>query len=167
MIDADPLFVDPAGYDLHMTCDSPCKDAGDNTAVIDTYDFEGDPRIVYGIVDMGADEFHTHLYHTGDVIPGSPIEVKMVGDPGMTPVTLALGSGVQDPPQSTPLGDLYLILPPAKTFNLGTIPSTGVLVMSAVVPATWQSGQSFPFQALLGPMAPGSVLTNLMVLTVK
>jgi parallel beta-helix repeat protein len=167
-IDADPLFVDSAGNDFHLTWDSPCRDTGDNSAVTELHDFEGDPRIALGTVDMGADEFYFHLYHSGDVIPGSPIEVKVVGDPGGTPVRLALGSGVQDPPQSTPYGNLYLILPPVKTFSLGTIPQSGVLVMQAKVPASWQSGKSYPLQALVGPLGnPASVLTNLMVLTVE
>ncbi len=116
---------------------------------------------------MGADEFHTHLYHIGTVTPGSPIQVKVVGDPGVTPVTLALGSGVQDPPQSTQFGDLYLILPPVRTFNLGGVPANGVCVMSATVPTSWQSGDQYPFQALVGPLAPGSALSNLMVLEVE
>ena len=166
-IDADPLFVDAAYGDFHLTCDSPCRDAGDNSAVTEAFDFEGDPRIADGIVDMGADEFHTHLYHRGGLFPGSGIEVKVVGDPGVKPVTLALGSGIQDPPQSTPYGDLYLVLPPLRTFNLGAIPNNGVCVVPAIVPAIWQSGESYPFQALVGPMAPGSALTNLMILAVE
>jgi hypothetical protein len=116
---------------------------------------------------MGADEFHTHLYHIGAVIPGSAIEVKVAGDPGMSPLTLILGSGIQDPPQSTPYGDLYLILPPVKTYKLGSIPSHGVRVVPATVPTNWQSGESYPFQVLVGPQAPGSVLTNLLILTVE
>ena len=116
---------------------------------------------------MGADEFHTHLYHMSTVIPGGKIQVKVVGDPGVAPVTLALGSGIQDPPQPTPLGDLYLQLPTLWRGNLGTIPSTGVLVYPGTVPPTWQAGDEYPFQALLGPLAPGSVLSNLLTLTVE
>jgi hypothetical protein len=70
-IDADPLFVDPDSGDFRLLPDSPCIDAGDNTAVpdgIDT-DLDGNPRVVddpdtvdtgYGdppLVDMGAYEF--------------------------------------------------------------------------------------------------------------
>jgi parallel beta-helix repeat protein len=191
MIDTAPQFADPSNGDFHLTWDSPCKDTGDNTSVTELYDFENDPRIWDGTVDMGADEFHTHLYHMGNVFPGGKIQVKVVGDPGVTPVTLALGSGVQDPPQSTPYGDLYLILPPVKTWNLVSIPSNGVRVVPAtvpppvktwnlvsipsngvrVVPATvptsWQQGDEYQFQALLGPLAPGSVLSNLMTLKVE
>jgi parallel beta-helix repeat protein len=167
MIDADPFFADSGSDDHHLTWNSPCKDAGDNTAVTELYDFEGDPRIHDGTADMGADEFHAHLYHVGTVSPGSPIEVKVVGNPGIAPVTLALGSGVQDPPQSTPYGDLYLILPFAQTFNLGGVPTNGVLVLSTNVPSSWQSGDEYFFQALVGPQAPGSVLTNLLCLQVQ
>jgi hypothetical protein len=85
----------------------------------------------------------------------------------MTPVTLALGSGVQDPPQATPYGDLYLTLPPVKTFNLGGVPSNGICVMPGTVPSNWQTGEEYFFQALVGPKSPGSVLTNLMILTVE
>ncbi len=42
-IDADPLFVDAANGDLHLSTDSPCIDAGDNTAVpADTADLDED-----------------------------------------------------------------------------------------------------------------------------
>jgi hypothetical protein len=57
-IDADPCFVDAANGDYHLLEDSPCVDAGDNTAVPSgvTTDLDGNPRIVNGIVDMGAFE---------------------------------------------------------------------------------------------------------------
>ena len=128
MVNADPLFVDLANDDFHLTYDSPCRNTGDNTAITELFDFEGDPRIWDGTVDMGADEFHPHLYHMGTVTPGGKIQVKVVGNPGVAPVTLALGKGIQDPPQSTPYGNLYLVLPPLQKFNLGSIPSTGVVL---------------------------------------
>ena len=72
-----------------------------------------------------------------------------------------------DPPRPTPYGDLHLVLPPIRTFNLGNIPQNGVRVLSAAVPASWQTGDAHPLQALVGPLGnPASVLTNLMVLTV-
>ena len=69
-IDADPLFVQPAGDDLRLEFGSPCIDAGDNGAVPDgiTTDLDGLPRFVDDpdvpdtgngtppIVDMGAYE---------------------------------------------------------------------------------------------------------------
>jgi len=56
-ISADPLFVDPDNGDFHLQPTSPCINKGDNNApsLPDT-DFEGDPRIIGGVVDMGADE---------------------------------------------------------------------------------------------------------------
>ena len=70
-IDADPLFVDDASGDLHLSAGSPCIDAGNNFAVpfFITTDLDGNPRFVddpatkdtgFGdppIVDMGAYEF--------------------------------------------------------------------------------------------------------------
>jgi hypothetical protein len=167
MINADPLFADPAHGDFHLTWDSPCRDRGDILTVTETTDFEGDPRIVQGIVDMGADEFHCHLYHLGDVLPGAKVHIRVVGDPG-TPVLLAIGSGVQDPPQTTEYGPFYLEFPLIWSRNLPDIPATGVLGVSATVPGSFVPGKEFPLQALLGPLGdPNSVLTNLMVLAVE
>jgi hypothetical protein len=52
-IDADPLFADA---DLRLSAGSPCIDAGVNSAVLVATDLDGNPRIVNGIVDMGAYE---------------------------------------------------------------------------------------------------------------
>lgn len=163
MIDADPLFADPANNDFHLTWDSPCRNTGDNSAVIELYDFEGDPRIHDGTVDMGADEFHLHLYQIGDVISGSSIDVKVVGPPSSR-TWILLGSGIQDPPQATWFGDLCLELPILKEWRLGLIPSNGVLSYPAKIPG-WSSGKVFPFQAKV--FTDKWQLSNLMALTVE
>jgi hypothetical protein len=76
------FYVGPLWADFHLTFSSPCKDAGDNNAVsIPTFDYEGDPRIANGAVDMGWDEIYTHTYvedvQTGGIFfrPGFDIEV--------------------------------------------------------------------------------------------
>ncbi len=58
-IDADPLFVDPKAGDYHLAAGSPAVDAGnpDFVAAADETDLDGDPRVVGGLVDLGADEF--------------------------------------------------------------------------------------------------------------
>jgi hypothetical protein len=58
-IGADPLFVDADGGDLHIGAGSPVINSGSNSAVDSTTDLDGMPRIVCGIVDMGAYERQT------------------------------------------------------------------------------------------------------------
>jgi parallel beta-helix repeat protein len=166
MIDADPLFADPANNDFHLTWYSPCRNTGDNNAVTELYDFEGDPRIAQGTVDMGADEFYYHLYHSGDVLPGASVNIEVVGIPGL-PALIALGTGIKDPPLSTPHGDLWLELPLVNSWQLGAIPATGILTGNTTVPSGWPSGSEHPFQVLVGRWGGAySKLTNMMVLAV-
>jgi hypothetical protein len=62
-IDADPLFVNAAGGDLHLGEGSPCIDAGNDAAIFAFGDFEGHSRPLDGdddgtfIADIGADEY--------------------------------------------------------------------------------------------------------------
>ena len=163
MIDADPLFVDKPNDDFHLTWYSPCKNTGDNSAVTELYDFEGDPRIAYGTVDMGMDEFYTHLYWTGDATPGGSAALKFVGLPGTTPVQLWLGSGIMDPPLPTKYGDWYLQFPLLADVVLGPVPSPdGVLVLPFTFPPDTPTPLSLHFQA-----GVGMKLTNLSVMAVK
>ncbi len=161
LIDADPLFAEPGVLDAHLTADSPCRGAGDSTAPnLPATDLEGDPMATSGLVDMGADQFHLHLYHLGDVVPGTRTDLRVVGFPG-DPVMLLLGSGVLDPPWPTPFGDLYLVMP-ITAYCMPIIPPSGVLITSATVPASWIPGEEYPFQAFVGAR-----LTNLMVLVAE
>lgn len=167
-IDADPLFVDPEHDDFHLTYNSPCMNAGDNNEVPSALlrDFEGDRRITDITVDMGADEFHTHLYSLGSVLPGNRISIRVIGAPAAT-VLLAQGSGIQDPPLQTACGPCFLQLPVVFQRRIGTISADGSLEKIVFIPPSWQPGESYPFQALVGPFAPGSEFTNLLVLHVE
>ena len=54
-----PLFVNEAGGDFHLQSNSPCINSGNNAYVSVTTDFDGNPRIVGGTVDIGAYEYQT------------------------------------------------------------------------------------------------------------
>ncbi len=167
-IDADPLFVEAAIDDRHLTYTSPCRDRGDHYAPnIPERDFEGDLRDPCGIPDIGADEHRTHLYCMGDIVPGAPCSVRLTAVPNCT-AWLVAGSGLLDPPYPTQYGDLY-ILPPFRQIPLGLVPSSGVIFFPAQVPSYWNSGESHYFQALVEFAPPLSYLylSNLMALTVE
>jgi parallel beta-helix repeat protein len=56
----DPLFIDPQNDDYQLSPDSPCINAGDNTAPnLPETDLDGNPRINDNIIDIGAYEFTT------------------------------------------------------------------------------------------------------------
>ena len=80
-IDADPLFVDPAGADgdpatlddndYHLIASSPVIDVGSNDAPgLPSTDLDGNPRVAGGSVDMGAYEFAVSCTADGDCDDG-------------------------------------------------------------------------------------------------
>ncbi len=164
--DADPLLVDPANEDFHLSWQSPCRDSGDNSPVTEPVDAENDPRIAAGTVDIGADEFYHHLYHVGDAVPGGTIDLKVIGFPS-APVFAAWGYGKLDPPLQTQHGDLH-IWPFVWSGHIGNIPSNGVLTMPVTISSSWNPGDHAPMQALIGPWGgPWTTLTNLDVVTLE
>ncbi|MFH2000715.1 MAG: right-handed parallel beta-helix repeat-containing protein [Planctomycetota bacterium] len=150
-INADPLFVHPASSDYHLYYDSPCLDAGDSSpAVVPAHDFEGDPRNALDAPDMGADEFYTRLYATGDFTPGGQVWGRLVGLPGTNPVGLIIGTDVLDPPMHTHWGELYVSAPWAVVAPLGSIPAEGVMTLEASLPLSPPAPYSIPMQAMIG-----------------
>ncbi|MEJ2721804.1 MAG: choice-of-anchor Q domain-containing protein, partial [bacterium] len=56
-LDEDPLFTDPPNHNLRLSAGSPAVDAGDNEApYLPQTDRDGGPRVIRGVVDMGAYE---------------------------------------------------------------------------------------------------------------
>jgi predicted outer membrane repeat protein len=147
MIDSDPLFVDPGRGDLHLLYPSPCRDTGYIFGIMDLYDFEGDERNFNKIADMGIDEFHPHLYCTGEAVPGCEIVVKVIGQPGRT-VMLLVGSEILDPPVETPYGDLHLASP-FIAIDLGTVPWNGLIKLDQQIPPDCSVPLTVPMQALV------------------
>ncbi len=54
---ADPGFEASLPYgDVRLPAHSPCRNAGSSTPTLSTLDFEGEPRVADGTVDVGSDE---------------------------------------------------------------------------------------------------------------
>ena len=56
---SDPLFINLAGGDYHLSANSPCINAGNNAYISGTNDFDNNPRIAGGTVDIGCYEYQT------------------------------------------------------------------------------------------------------------
>jgi len=160
-INSLPIFVDSANNDFHLTYQSPCRNIGDSSAIgLQTIDFEGDLRIAYGAVDMGADEFHRHLYCTGDMAPGGNVQVNLVGDQGLV-VWLFISPAKLNPPLPSAYGDWYLAWPFIGPI-ITTIPQSGVCQIPFIIPANFPAPLNVYLQSFVG-----SYLTNLSVMGIK
>jgi WD40 repeat protein len=109
-----------------------------------------------------VDAFETHLFYTNNAVPGSAVDIKLIGPNGASPVGLWAGSGVLDPPLPSMWGDWYLEFPLLGPVLLPPIPAGGVQVFSVHIPTSPSGPYDLPLQALIG-----DELTNLCILGVK
>ena len=162
-INSQPLFAGKPTADYHLTALSPCVDAGDNFApLLPATDFEADPRRydvpsvpdtglgAPPLVDLGADEFHTHLYITGNAVAGGTISLNFVGWPGTTPLALALSLSKLTTPLLTGRGYWYLQAPLFILMPLPAIPANGVSSLSLMISPTAPVPFTVYLQALIG-----------------
>lgn len=91
----NPLFVDASNSNFQLQATSPCINTGDNTYAptnASPYDLAGNPRIVFGTVDMGAYEVQYMLSaNNGPYAGGNSITITngTLGDGGdITNVTV-------------------------------------------------------------------------------
>lgn len=88
-IDLYPDFVNPASSnrDLHLLGTSPCFNVGNGAdPMLPPVDVDGDPRIHYGAVDMGADEF------AGCAMQFAAFGQGLAGSQGFVPALSGSGS---------------------------------------------------------------------------
>ena len=96
-ISEDPLFLSVPEYEYHLQAGSPCIDTGSNAAPdLPAADYDGDPRIVNGTADMGADEYVENTPTGDDVEVAFPdqeaaITFESVTEEGQTTVDKHVG----------------------------------------------------------------------------
>jgi hypothetical protein len=158
-LDQDPMFVDAANGDLHLSPLSPCINQGDNSTVVASMDSDHSPRIQGGTVDMGADEFGPTLYITGDNSHGGSVTLNILGMPNSGPTALFLSPTRAPAPVETPWGQFQLGTPLQMLGNLGALPANGILQVSGTLPNNGGPSYELHLQALMGSSAWSNMCT--------
>lgn len=133
---ADPKFLDQS---YHLAADSPCIDRGTSGAIgLPATDYEGDPRVVGGAPDIGADEFFARVRVQATVQRGSRATFEVHGTPGKNTV-LGFATKRLATPLAFPgvLGTLALDPFAMALLPLGPMPSGGVLAFPYRFAATF------------------------------
>lgn len=148
--DADPKFIDAPNGDFHLRYDSPCRDRGLNFSSLPALDFDGNPRIAGGTVDVGPDEFFAQTSYSGTSSPGNTIRFRIIGDPGRATVW-AFSLGLLPRPIRIPgLQGTFALDPGSMSiFGLGSMPAGGTLAFPYRIPVTFPRISIFT-QALVG-----------------
>jgi hypothetical protein len=161
----DPQFVDPDGFDnvfgteddnLRLLPDSPCIDAGDNSAIPSSVgvDLDGNPRIVNRIVDMGAYErTPTLTVYRVDAINGDD------DNHGLTPE--AAFATIQKGIDTAEDGEVVLVYPGVYQEEVNFL-GKAITVKGAAEPAVLENPGDFAVSFYYGE-GRDSVLKNFII----
>jgi len=169
-INTDPLFVDADGADnifgtedddLRLSLGSPCIDAGDNSAVPQSVvtDLGGNPRIVNGIVDMGAYEWTPapDVFYYVDAVSGDDNNDGLMPQAAFATIQRGIDTAVD--------GEVVLVYPGLYLEEINfmgkALTVQGVAASPAGVPVLWNPGD-FAVSFYYGE-GPGSILKNFII----
>jgi hypothetical protein len=97
-----PLFANLSAGDYHLNAASPCINSGNNFGITNTTDLDGNPRIVGGIVDVGAYEFQSLVHY---------VKTPVFGATPVSPFTswATAATNIQDAIDASADGDTVLV----------------------------------------------------------
>jgi hypothetical protein len=146
-----PMFLDLAGGNLRLQFNSPCINAGYNSYVTTSMDFDGLPRIVRLMVDIGAYEFqgsgttifYSWLQHYGLPTDGSADVVDSDMDGMNNCLEWFCGT---DPTNALSVLRLLSATPSGANLAVTWQSATGVIYFV-------ERSTSLPFQRVFTPLA--------------
>ncbi len=163
-LSADPLFINPTLGNYHLSDNSPAIDVGHNSQPdLPATDMDGDPRIVHGTVDMGADEAAPDLSASAKLAPalaapGQAINYTIIArNDGAFNLTQTWLTDTLPPLAVYVPGSLHASAGSAN-FASGIITWTGALVAGAPVTLTFAVTTN-------SALSDSSHLTNTVVIT--